>query len=588
MIPREQHIAFYNLEIQTQLDDWRVYNRKRMNLLIKDKELFIGRCWEVFEESNSIVIRFKSKETPRLNWPYFFGIVGEDAIGSPNDWTFTFQEFIYSPDKNYYTRQGSDGEAINYYKSEFEYIYIEVSFDDTSFFDLLKTNYLSKGIQPLIVVAKMYPPINYLTNLKDFVSNSESEFLSLSSDEKSWTPIDIDNDSVDVNYFIDLINSNETLLVQGPPGTGKSYQAAAICDYFIKQNKAVAVCALTNKALIEIASQPELISSLNEGLVFKTNLRKDEQKFNPRIKSLSDLLPAQGNLLLTTYYCLSDFYKKVLKETKRFDLLIIEEASQAFLATFAMFKELANHVLIIGDQKQLPPIITANKELLLKINPKIHKVQLGFETIIDKLNSNATFRLTKTRRLTSDSSDLTGLFYNNSLLSSSPLNGKIVHSSEITSIFHPNGSVTIASLGIVGEKHLNQTGIFERINKILKEIQTQASETKVAILVPSVYLEKLMTQNVAGEGLLNSQITISTIHRIQGITTDYTIFYMPLTDPSIELEPKLFNVATSRAKRGTLIITKGTLLMNTMDAKVHLFLSRCQDVTTSFINLNKL
>jgi hypothetical protein len=586
MISREQHIAFYDLEIQTQLDDWRVYNRKRMNLLIKDKELFIGRCWEIAEESDSIIIRFKSKETPRLNWPYFFGIVGEDAIGSPNDWTFTFQEFIYSPDKNYYTRQGSDGEVINFYKSESEYIYFEVSFEDTSFFDLLKTNYLSQGKQPLVVVSKMYPTINYLTNLKDFVSNSESELLNFSSDEKSWTPIEIDNDSVDVNYFIDLINSNEILLVQGPPGTGKSYQAAAICDYFIKQNKSVAVCALTNKALIEIASQPGLISALNEGLVFKTNLRKDEEKLNPRIKSLNNFLPLQGNLLLTTYYCLSDFHKEILKETKRFDLLIIEEASQAFLATFAMFKELANHVMIIGDQKQLPPILTAKKEILLKINPKIDKVQLGFEAIIDKLNAKATYRLTKTRRLTFDSSDLTGLFYNNSLLSSSPLNGKIVHSLGLTSLFHPNGSVTIASLGIVGENHLNQTEIFERINKILKEIQTKDSEIKVAILVPTVYLEKLITQNVADKGLLNSKITISTIHRIQGITTDYTIYYMPLTDASIELEPKLFNVATSRAKRGTLIITKGTLLMNKMNENVHLFLSRCNDVTSSFIKLN--
>jgi len=119
-------------------------------------------------------------------------------------------------------------------------------------------------------------------------------------------------------------------------------------------------------------------------------------------------------------------------------------------------------------------------------------------------------------------------------------------------------------------------------------VKTDDPEIKVAILVPTIYLEKLITQNVADKGLLNSRITISTIHRIQGITTDYTIYYMPLKDAFIELEPKLFNVATSRAKRGTLIITKGTLLMNKMDENVHLFLSRCQDVTTSFRNLNNL
>ena len=57
-------------------------------------------------------------------------------------------------------------------KSEFEYIYFEASFEDTSFFDLLKTNYLSQGFQPLVVVAKMYPPINYLLYRKDNVDTS--------------------------------------------------------------------------------------------------------------------------------------------------------------------------------------------------------------------------------------------------------------------------------------------------------------------------------------------------------------------------------------------------------------------------------
>jgi superfamily I DNA and/or RNA helicase len=63
---------------------------------------------------------------------------------------------------------------------------------------------------------------------------------------------------------------------------------------------------------------------------------------------------------------------------------------------------------------------------------------------------------------------------------------------------------------------------------------------------------------------------------------------MPLTNVHFELDAKLFNVATSRAKRGTLIITKGTILMNQMNENVHLFLTKSQDVTTAFINLNNL
>lgn len=557
-----------------------------MNLLIKDKELFIGRFWDVDEEKGSVIIRFKRKEAPRLHWPYFFGIVGNAAEGSPNDWTFTFQEFIYSSDKNYYNKQGSDGQAIQYGHSDPQYVFLDVTFEDSSFFDLLKKEYLGQGQKPLLVVAKMYPPINYLTNLKDFVTNSGNKLDSFYTKETLWNPTDIDNDSVTTDFFIDIINSNDCALVQGPPGTGKSYQAASICDYFLKHNKAVAVCALTNKALIEISGQPGLTSALNAGVVYKTNLSKDEQKLNPKLQPIAGFLPKQGSLLLTTYYKLSEFYKDLINESKRFDLLIIEEASQAFFATLAMFEELTSKVLIIGDQQQLPPIVITNKEKLLKINPNIGKVQLGLDTLANTLNPMATYRLTKTRRLTSDASILTGLFYDNKLKSNSPLNGKISHPQKVENLFHLNGGNTIASIDIVGENALSQSGILERINNILMELFMDSPEISIAILVPTIYLEKLVTQNVADKGLLNRRLTISTIHRIQGITTDYTIYYMPLIDANIELEPKLFNVATSRAKRGTLIITKSTVLMNKMQTTVYLFLTKCKDVTISFINLN--
>lgn len=586
MITQEQHIAFYQVEIQTQLDDWRTYIRKRMNLLIKDKELFIGRFWDVDDEKGTVIIRFKRKEAPRLHWPYFFGIVGNAAEGSPNDWTFTFQEFIYSSDKNYYNKQGSDGQAIQYGSSDAEYVFLEVTFEDSSFFDLLKKEYLTQVNKPLLVVAKMYPPINYLTNLKDFVTNSGNKLDSLNTKETLWNPTDIDNDSVTTDYFIDIIKSNDTVLVQGPPGTGKSYQAAAICDYYLKHNKAVAVCALTNKALLEISGQPGLTSSLNAEVVYKTNLSKDEQKLNPKLQPIASFLPKQGSLLLTTYYKLSEFYKDLINESKRFDLLIIEEASQAFFATLAMFEELTSKVLIIGDQQQLPPIVITKKEKLVNINPNIDKVKLGLETFAGKLNSSNTYRLTKTRRLTTDCASLTGLFYDNKLISSSPLNEMIIHSPSIQDIFHPNGAVSIVSLEIVGDNSLKEWQILERINMVLKEICLHSAEVSVAILVPTIYLEQLITQSVSDSGLLNPRLTISTIHRIQGITTDYTIYYMPLTNTHFELDSNIFNVATSRAKRGTLIITKSTILMNQMDKNVHHFLSRCFDVTTTFINLN--
>jgi hypothetical protein len=250
-----------------------------------------------------------------------------------------------------------------------------------------------------------------------------------------------------------------------------------------------------------------------------------------------------------------------------------------------MFKDLAKKILIIGDQQQLPPIVQTNREKLLRINPKIEKVKLGLETIAEKVNPSDTFRLTKTRRLTSDCAVLTGLFYDNKLKSSSPLNGTIVHPPKIQNIFHPNGAISIAYIEIVGENSLREIQIFEIINKVLTQILSYSYKANIAILVPNVHLEQRISQCVSDCGLLNSQITISTIHRIQGITTDYTIYYMPLTDSYFELNLNMFNVATSRAKKGTLIITKSNILLNSMNEYVFHILSNCMDVTTNFIKL---
>ena len=43
-----------------------------------------------------------------------------------------------------------------------------------------------------------------------------------------------------------------------------------------------------------------------------------------------------------------------------YDIIVIEEASQAFLTTIAAFKQLGKKCLIVGDPMQLPPIVKMN------------------------------------------------------------------------------------------------------------------------------------------------------------------------------------------------------------------------------------
>ncbi len=583
MVSKEEHIKFYNTEISTHIEEWDTYQSKRMNILISEKELFIGRLWDVSVENGYAIIRFKAKETPRLETPYFAGIIGTDAIGDPSTWNFTYKDFRTSISPNFWSRKGGDINTISFSDYDSDWTFIKISIEDISFFKILEEAIQVIGVKPLMAFAKKDPPINYLINLREYVQLGKIETENFQPRLDNNKTIDIDNENVSIDYYLNLLNENDLLVIQGPPGTGKSYQAAAICDYFLNQSKSVAVCALTNKALIEVASQAPLSEQLKKNRIYKTNLSANEVKLLKEIRNVEQFAPSQGNLFLTTFYKLTDFYYQLKRDTKRFDLIIIEEASQAFLAGLSMFTELGSKTLIIGDHKQLPPVVITENKKLIAINKNIKNVINGLETIASNPSVNL-FRLTKTRRLTKCSAQLTGIFYDNSLKSISELNGKIVHPFKLRSIFHEYGGVTIAKIPTNQIRNYNKEKIAELLGSIIKELITDET-LKIAVLTPTVELETLFQNTLSKLKLLKRNISISTVHKIQGITSDYTIYFSPLSHPFYELNDNLFNVATSRAKRGTLIITYEHIDLNTKSAEVSKFVETSKNITKELLKM---
>ena len=67
-------------------------------------------------------------------------------------------------------------------------------------------------------------------------------------------------------------------------------------------------------------------------------------------------------------------------------------------------------------------------------------------------------------------------------------------------------------------------------------------------------------QGVINSKIKSSKIIIDTVARVQGLTTDICIYIVPNTHYLRTLEPRLFNVATSRAKNQTIIIADKEIL----------------------------
>lgn len=582
-ISQEKHIAFYEQQIKAQEDKWREYADCAMNMLIQEKLLFIGRIWGVQENHGNVVLRFNEGEVPRMKQPYFLGLVGTAAPENPLTWKFTYKNFRESTQPRYYSGVKADIYTVTYWKTEEGKSYILVSGFDLEVLSIIKEKYLDRKIHPLIVVAELDPPVEYLIKLKEFVSKNANDDilnLELNVSEANWKPLNLNNEKKVTNDVIQFIEKQKATLIQGPPGTGKSYLAAELCDYYLKEGKSICVAALTNKALMEIASKDGLINPLNLGKVYKTNLTGDELKDIPKLKKVELFTPKYGDLLLSTYYKLAQKQLEIIQDSKRFDLLIIEEASQAYLATIAMFSSIAEKILIIGDHKQLTPVVLRIEEAKY-IFEKIEGVIYGLQTFAFNHNEES-YRLTKTRRLTSDASELTGLFYDNSLASISNREGKIGFSSKYRNLIHENGGITIAKLSSARIGYTEKQ-IFKFICKVSREIFENNPKIEIALLTPYVQVESELYTQYSRMSNDYKFITINTVHKIQGLTTDLTILYLPLTNAAFDLNDNLFNVATSRAKLGTLIITYEHIdLASSISIETKQFIKKCKNVSQEF------
>src|SRR5690606_19416232 len=122
--------------------------------------------------------------------------------------------------------------------------------------------------------------------------------------------------------------------------------------------------------------------------------------------------------------------------------------------------------------------------------------------------------------------------------------GKIEFKSKYRKLFHDNGGVTIAMLGDA-RIGFCEKDIYEFIARIALDI-IKNNNYELAILSPYIDTESSLYEAFSFISNDFKNITISTIQRIQGLTTDLTIVYLPLRGH--DLSDNLFNVATSRAE----------------------------------------
>lgn len=415
------------------------------------------------------------------------------------------------------------------------------------------------------------PPIDYVMNLQRLVEQknwrSVSSVLDANYQRKEWKPILIKQENV-ADFVYSQLCLTDTMILEGPPGTGKTYMIAQLCARLCAEGKSVLVTALTNRALMEIAEKSAVEGLLKDGKIFKTNVTLDELKECKNLEVIKSLAPMPSCLVLSTYYITSGFAAD-LSLDQPFDYVIMDEASQAILPMFAASRKIGKKNLWVGDIQQLAPIVTLNDDII-KFN-NYRPIVDGLQLLADN-SSSPIYQLTKTHRFSQRAADYTGIFYDGSLVAvNSP---KFKDLPSLNNILTEEGGPTLILTDMPSGDPMPQFATVMAayiVGCILHDNPKKDIAVLTCMRKTTKALQKAITQNVGA----HKNVLIDTVARVQGLTTDITIFFVPDYSYLRTLEPHLFNVATSRAKEHTIIIAdKYVFDFSTVDIKVRDYLER--------------
>lgn len=556
-----------------------------MNLLFRKEEIIVGYVDHVNDNLGHVVLKFPKDKAPRLKVQKSIMVIKKDAKAElgPNvtSWTCSFLEFC----KNTQYHSNTSDLLPLYYtkKGDSSYDYVGCTGLSTSLYDLFKKS-TESGKSLSVIVFTPFPPVDYFNNLVNFLEifhDLPEQMIEPKIDYEDWQPeelqYDPNNETAIPERIFQTLEEDNCCILQGPPGTGKSYTIAHIIAKYLTSNKTVCVTTMANKGLIELVQQPPLSPFLRNEKIFKSNLSADERRMVPGLKPIKKgFVVPNGELFCSTNYVLSQAYNSDChskEELPSYDLIIIEEASQAFLASILAFKNLGRKCLIVGDPMQLPPIISNPTKALYNAWNANTQIE-GLKTYA--LGTDVkSYRITTTFRLTKASAELTGIFYSNRFRSvqKNLLDFSLCHSN----LFPDGGGVIYHYTQDYTNGIVSGTGL-NIVSQVVDEFTKNYPKRSLAIISPFNDTVKQLQKTFLTETSLQD-FTIETIDRIQGMTVDYAILYIPGRNPGFALDERRFNVATSRSRSTTLIISDIPLTnMHSLSSKVDAFIKKCSSL----------
>lgn len=561
IINRRKHWQFLEDELKAETEDFKkIYLATAISLLKISQEMYVAKF--ISFKDGEMIMQFPiSRALPRKG-DFLVCMVLPPELQDYRNWGDRSYRDLYK------ARYNSTECVCIWHSPANDPRYSLVGFSKVS---VDFANYIKKTPNIVLTFAPQRPPIDYVMNLQKVVEDQYSKgvasILDANYQAKDWEPIPIRQDDVS-GFVYSQMALTETMILEGPPGTGKTYMIAELCAKLCAEGHSVLVTALTNRALMEIAEKPAVESLLGEHRIFKTNISMDEIRELSKLETLKSIAPMPGCLVMSTFYITSGYAAELTIE-QPFDYVIMDEASQAIFPMFAASRKIGKRNLWVGDIHQLSPIVILNGNRIT-IGGYKHLIE-GLKLLADN-SISPIYQLATAYRFGQRAANYTGVFYNDSLVAKeSP---KYNDLSSMFKILSKDGGPTLVLTDMPSGDCTPQFAIYIA-TFIVDNIVKDNKDKEIAVLTCMKKTTRALQMAITQKVRTRKKLLVDTVARVQGLTTDITIFFVPDYSYIRTLEPHLFNVATSRAREHTIIIADKYVLDSTiLDTKVRRFLER--------------
>lgn len=561
IINRRKHWQFLEDELKAETEDFKkIYLATAISLLKISQEMYVAQF--ISFKDGEMIMQFPiSRALPRKG-DFLVCMVLPPELQDYRNWGDRSYRDLYK------ARYNSTECVCIWHSPANDPRYSLVGFSKVS---VDFANYIKKTPNIVLTFAPQRPPIDYVMNLQKVVEDQYSKgvasILDANYQAKDWEPIPIRQDDVS-GFVYSQMALTETMILEGPPGTGKTYMIAELCAKLCAEGHSVLVTALTNRALMEIAEKPAVESLLGEHRIFKTNISMDEIRELSKLETLKSIAPMPGCLVMSTFYITSGYAAELTIE-QPFDYVIMDEASQAIFPMFAASRKIGKRNLWVGDIHQLSPIVILNGNRIT-IGGYKHLIE-GLKLLADN-SISPIYQLATAYRFGQRAANYTGVFYNDSLVAKeSP---KYNDLPSMFKILSKDGGPTLVLTDMPSGDCTPQFAIYIA-TFIVDNIVKDNKDKEIAVLTCMKKTTRALQMAITQKVRTRKNLLVDMVARVQGLTTDITIFFVPDYSYIRTLEPHLFNVATSRAREHTIIIADKYVLDSTiLDTKVRRFLER--------------